>query len=101
MVGRLSRFPRQLLLFLQATPDLRCPVVTVTPSMTFRAEWQAGPDKHLAVDFLHGAGPVRGVLTDPRHPGRVQRVRGIVSQGDVMREVEPHKVHRWAVDAGA
>jgi hypothetical protein len=32
---------RQMLFFLRATPDLRCPTVTITPSATFRVEWQA------------------------------------------------------------
>jgi hypothetical protein len=93
---------RQLLLFLQATPDLRCPTVTITPSMTFRAQWQAGLDRHLAVDFLPD-GQVRFVVFSPdqHYRGRVQRVSGIVSRGDVMRVIEPYGVHRWAVDAGA
>jgi hypothetical protein len=93
---------RQLLLFLQAAPDLRCPTLTITPSMTFRAEWQAGLNRHLAVDFLPD-GQVRFVVfsPDPLHPDRVQRVSGIVSRGDVMRAVEPYRVYRWSGDAGA
>lgn len=93
---------RQMLLFLRATPDLRCPTVTITPSSTFRAEWQAGQNRHLAVDFLPD-GQVRFVVfsPDPLHPDRVQRVSGIVSRADVMRAVEPYKVYRWATDAGA
>ena len=91
-----------MLLFLRAAPDLRCPTVTITPSATFRAQWQADRNKHLAIDFLPD-GQVRFVVfsPDPRHPDRVQRVSGIVGRGDVMRAVEPYKVHRWAADAGA
>jgi hypothetical protein len=93
---------RQMLLFLRAAPDLRCPTVTITPSATFRAQWQAGRTRHLAVDFLPD-GQVRFVVfsPDPLHPDRVQRVSGIVGRADVMRAIEPYKVHRWAVDAGA
>ena len=92
----------QMLLFLRTTPDLRCPTVTITPSATFRAEWQAGQNRHLAVDFLPD-GQVRFVVfsPDPRHPDRVQRVSGIVDRVDVIRAVEPYNVHRWATDAGA
>lgn len=92
---------RQMLLFLEAVPDFRCPTVTVTPSLTFRAQWQASPDEHFALDFLPD-GQVRFVVfaPDPRHPDRVQRVSGIVSRVDVMRAIEPYKVHRWAADAG-
>lgn len=91
---------RQMLLFLEAVPDFRCPTVTVTPSLTFRAQWQASDDEHLALDFLPD-GQVRFVVfaPDPRHD-RVQRVSGIVSRVDVMRAIEPYKVHRWAADAG-
>ena len=93
---------RQMLLFLRAMPDFRCPTVTITPSATFRAEWQAGQNRHLAVDFLPD-GQVRFVVfsPDPRHPDRVQRVSGIVDRVDVIRAVEPYNVHRWATDAGA
>jgi hypothetical protein len=93
---------RQMLLFLRAAPDLGCPTVTITPSATFRAEWQAGQNRHLAVDFLPD-GQVRFVVfsPDPRHPDRAQRVSGIVGRVNVMRAVEPYEVHRWAVDAGA
>lgn len=92
---------RQMLLFLQAVPDFRCPTVTITPSATFRAQWQAGRDRHFAVDFLPD-GQVRFVVfaPDPRHPDRVQRVSGIVGRADVIRAVEPYNVHRWAADAG-
>lgn len=92
---------RQMLLFLQAVPDFRCPTVTMTPSATFRAQWQAGRDRHFAVDFLPD-GQVRFVVfaPDPRHPDRVQRVSGIVGRAEVIRAVEPYNVHRWAADAG-
>jgi hypothetical protein len=93
---------RQMLLFLRATPDFRCPTVTITPSATFRAQWQADGNRHLALDFLPD-GTVRFVVfsPDPRHPDRVQRVSGIVGRVDVMRLVEPYKVHRWVADARA
>jgi len=93
---------RQMLLFLQAAPNLCCPTVTVTPSATFRAQWQAGQDQHFAVDFLPD-GQVRFVVfaPDPRHPDRVQRVSGVVSRAEVMTAIEPYRVHRWAADAGA
>ncbi|MCC2652634.1 MAG: hypothetical protein K0Q60_2797 [Microvirga sp.] len=93
---------RQMLLFLRAKPELRCPMVTITPSRTFRAQWQAGGNRHLALDFLPD-GQVRFVVfsPDPRHPDRVQRVSGIVGRMDVIRAVEPYKVLRWMTDAGA
>jgi hypothetical protein len=92
---------RQMLLFLRAAPDLRCPTVTITPSVTFRAQWQAGQNRHLAIDFLPD-GQVRFVVFSPDqlHADRVQRVSGIVSRADVMRAIEPYKVDRWAADAG-
>ena len=93
---------RQMLLFLRGVPDLRCPTVTITPSATFRAQWQAGHNMHLAVDFMPD-GQVRFVVFSPdsHHPARVQRVSGMVSRADVMRAVEPYKVFRWVADAGA
>jgi hypothetical protein len=92
---------REMLGFLEAVPDFRCPTVTVTPSATFRAEWQAGRNQHFAVDFL-ADGQVRFVVfaPDPRHADRVQRVSGVVSRADLTRAVEPYEVHRWAADAG-
>jgi hypothetical protein len=91
---------RQMLLFLRAAPDLRCPIVTITPSATFRAQWQDGQNSHLAVDFLPD-GQVRFVVfsPDPLHSDRVQRVSGIVSRPDLMRAIELYKVYRWAADA--
>jgi hypothetical protein len=93
---------RQMLLFLRAAADLSCPTVTITPSATFRAQWQAGQNRHFAIDFLPD-GQVRFVVfsPDPRHPDRAQRVSGIVGWVDVIRAVEPYGVHRWAADAGA
>jgi hypothetical protein len=93
---------RQMLLFLQDAPDLRCPTVTITPSATFRAEWQAGQNEHFAVDFLPD-GQVRFVVFSPGplHPNRVQRLSGIVSRADVIRAIEPYKVYRWAADVRA
>jgi hypothetical protein len=93
---------RQMLLFLQSVPDLRCPTVTITPSVTFRAQWQASQNEHLALDFLPD-GQVRFVVfsPDPRRADRVQRVSGVVNRADVMRAIEPYKVHRWVVDARA
>lgn len=92
---------RQMLLFLRTSADLRRPAVTITPSATFRAEWQAGRNRHLAMDFLSD-GQVRFVLfsPDPRHVDRVQRVSGIVGRLDAMRLIEPYNVRRWATDAG-
>jgi hypothetical protein len=60
---------RQMFLFLQDVPDFQCPTVTVTPSATFRAQWQAGQNQHFAADFLPD-GQVRFVVfaPDPRHP---------------------------------
>jgi hypothetical protein len=91
---------RQMFLFLRSVPDFRCPTVTITPSATFRAQWDAGRKSHLAVDFLPD-GQVRFVVFSPdlRHPDRVQRVSGIVSRLDLMRVLEPYDVHRWATDA--
>jgi hypothetical protein len=93
---------RQMLLFLEGLPEFRCPTVTVTPSATFRAQWQAHPSEHFAVDFVPD-GQVRLVVfaPDPSHPERVERVSGIVSQANAMRAIETHQVHRWAADAGA
>jgi hypothetical protein len=92
---------RQMLLFLEALPEFRCPTVTVTPFGTFRAQWRADPTRHFAVDFMPD-GQARFVVfaPDPRHPNRVQRVSGIVSWENVMKAVEPYRVHRWAADAG-
>jgi hypothetical protein len=92
----------QMLLFLRTAPDLRYPTVTITPSATFRAQWQADRNSHFAVDFLPD-GQVRFVVfsPDPHHPDRVQRVSGIVGRADVLRAIEPFRAHRWAADAGA
>ena len=93
---------RQMFVFLRSVPEFRCPTVTITPSATFRAQWDAGRNSHLAIDFLPD-GQVRFVVfsPDPRHPDRVRRVSGIVSRLDLTRVVEPYNVHRWAADAGA
>jgi hypothetical protein len=91
---------RHMFLFLQDVPHFQYPTVTVTPSATFRAQWQAGQNQHFAVDFLPD-GQVRFVVfaPDPRHPERAQRVSGVVSRTDIMKAIEPYKVHRWAADA--
>lgn len=93
---------RTMLLFLQTVPHFRYPVVTVTPSATFRAQWTVGSTRHFAVDFLPD-GQVRFVVfcPDPLHPNRVQRVSGIASWENLSSVVEPYKVHRWTADAGA
>jgi hypothetical protein len=92
---------RQMLLFLEALPDFRCPTVTVTPSATFRAQWQADPARHFAVDFMPD-GQIRFVVfaPDPDHPERVERVSGIVGAANAMKAIETYQVHRWAADAG-
>jgi hypothetical protein len=92
---------RRMLQFLEAAPDLRCPTVTVTPLATFRAQWQADPSRHFAVDFVPD-GQVRFVVfaPDPGHPERVERVSGIVSPANAMKTIETYQVHRWAADAG-
>lgn len=91
---------RQMFLFLQSVPDFRCPTVSITPSATFRAQWDAGRNSHLAIDFLPD-GQVRFVVFSPdlRHPGRVRRVSGIVGRLDLIRVLEPYDVHRWAAGA--
>lgn len=91
---------RQMFLFLQDVSDFQYPSVTVTPSATFRTQWQAGQNQHFAVDFLPD-GQVRFVVfaPDPRHPERARRVSGVVSRTDIMKVIEPYKVHRWAADA--
>ena len=92
---------RQMLLFLQDIPEFRYPTVAVTPSATFRAQWQRDKSEHFAVDFLPD-GQVRFVVfaPDPRHLERVQRVSGVVSRADLKATViEPYKVDRWAADA--
>ena len=61
---------RQMLLFLEAFPEFRCPTVTVTPAATFRAQWQADPSEHFAVDFVPD-GQVRFVVFAP-DPGNPQ-----------------------------
>jgi hypothetical protein len=93
---------RQMLLFLEALPEFRCPTVTVTPFATFRAQWQGHPSEHLAVDFVPD-GQVRFVLfaPDPSHLEHVERVSGIVSPANAMKAIESYQVHRWAADAGA
>ena len=92
---------RHMLQFLETLPDFQCPTITVTPSATFRAQWSPDPTRHFAVDFVPD-GQVRFVVfsPDPRHPDRVQRVSGIASWENVMKAVEPYRVHRWAADAG-
>ncbi len=93
---------RTMLLFLQSVPNFRYPTVTITPSATFRAQWTADPNAHLAVDFLPN-GQVRFVVfcPDPRHSDRIRRVSGITSWENVINTVEPYKVHHWAADARA
>jgi hypothetical protein len=93
---------RNMLLFLHRVPGFRYPTVTVTPSMTFRAQWTPDRSRHLGLDFLPN-GQVRFVVfcPDPRHPGRVERVSGISSWESVLEKVEPYKVYRWTEDAGA
>ncbi len=92
---------RQMLLFLEGLPEFRCPTVTVTPSATFRAQWQADQNEHFAADFVPD-GQVRFVVfaPDSSDPGRVQRVSGIVSSANALRAIETYEVHRWAADAG-
>jgi hypothetical protein len=93
---------RQMLLFLEALPEFRCPTITVTPLATFRAQWLESPTRHFAVDFLPD-GQIRFVVfaPDPGHPERVERVSGIVSVANAMKTIETYQVHRWAADAGA
>jgi hypothetical protein len=93
---------RQMLLFLEAFPEFRCPTITVTPFATFRSQWQDGPTRHFAVDFLPD-GQIRFVVfaPDPVHPERVECVSGIVSAATAMKAIETYQVHRWAADAGA
>jgi hypothetical protein len=92
---------RQMLQFLEAVPKFRCPTVTVTPSATFRAQWQADPTRHFAVDFVPD-GQVRFVVfaPDPAHPERVERVSGVVGPTNAMKAIETYQVRRWAADVG-
>ena len=92
---------RYMLLFLESTPTLKYPTVTVTPAGTFRAQWTAGRSAHFALDFL-ADGQVQFVVfsADPRRPERIQRVSGVVGWDNVMEIVAPYRVQRWAAGAG-
>ena len=93
---------RKMLMFLESVPELRQPVVTITPAGTFRAEWTLGSDSHFAIDFLPD-GQVRFVVfcPNPRHPARVQRLAGLSDWDTVMEMVTPYDVGRWAMNAAA
>ena len=93
---------RRMLLFLNYVPNFRYPVVTITPSATFRAQWTTDAKRHFAVDFLPN-GQVHFVVffPDPRHPNRIQRVSGITSWESLINVIEPYKVHHWAADGRA
>jgi hypothetical protein len=93
---------RRMLLFLNNVPSFRYPVVTITPSATFRAQWTADEKRHFAIDFLP-SGEVRFVVfsPDPRHPNRIQRISGIMSWENLINVIETYRVHHWAADARA
>jgi hypothetical protein len=97
-----SQSLRRMLLFLNNVPNFRYPVVTITPSATFRAQWTAGAKRHFAVDFLPN-GQVHFVVfsAEPRHPNRIQRITGITSWESLINLIELYKVHHWAADGRA
>lgn len=92
---------RLMLLFLESVPTFQYPVVTVTPSTTFRAQWTVDSSRHFAADFLPD-GQVRYVVFSPnlQQPDSVQRSSGITRRESLIEFVMPHQVQRWAADAG-
>jgi hypothetical protein len=89
---------RHLLLFLETNWNLRRPVITVTPSATFRAQWTNSVDEHLALNFLSD-GQVRFVVfcPDARHQTQIQRLSGLARWDSLPNVLAPFSLGKWVV----
>jgi len=83
-------------MYLESVPKFSDPEITVTPEMTFRAQWSSGPEAHFAASFRPN-GMVSFVVfcPDPRRPEQVQRLAGIVAWDSLNEVLKPYKVERW------
>ena len=88
-----------MLSFLQREDHYRYPQITVTPAMTFRAEWAGDDGQRFAVNFL-SKGQVKYVVIrpDPTDPGRIESATGVVGWENVTSRVQPFAVHAWAAE---
>jgi len=82
--------------FLQAEPNLKYPDLVLSPSKNIRAQWRTAPNRHFAVEFLPTSDAHFVIFApDPKHPGKTNRISGIVSVDSLMPTAQPHGVLSW------
>ena len=88
-----------LIRFLQIHPGLKYPDIVLTPSGYFRAEWRLSQSNYFAAEFLPD-GDLKFVLFAPnplRH-GKIQRVAGTVSVGQLSEALRSFGFFEWAAE---
>ncbi len=87
---------RMLIRFLQVSPDISYPGVTLTPRGNFRARWSVAPNKLCAAEFFPDQGVHFVVFSPDRmRPNQTIRLSGIASVTTFLNTVEPHGVLEW------
>jgi hypothetical protein len=90
---------RGFLRFLELEPRLRYPDITISPQGNLWAEWRAGRERHLAIEFLP-AGEAKFAIfaPDPMQPMRIARIAGRLSLPAVFWALEPYQVQEWVCE---
>lgn len=92
---------RHFIKFLRSNPRLKYPDVALTPTGNILAQWKAGSNKLLGVQFLP-SGEVRFVLFAPEklNDNSIIRLSGVVRLEALLSTVEPHGAASWIIDNG-
>lgn len=87
--------------FMQSCPNLKCPVISLTPEYNIYASWKAARNKVFSVHFLPGD-DVRFVIFTPNniHTNKLIRLSGMATADVLIKTVEPYGVLNWACDEG-
>lgn len=87
--------------FMQSCPNLKYPVISLTPEYNIYASWKSAKNKVFSVHFLPGA-DVRFVIFTPNnmHPNKLIRLSGMATTDVLIKTVEPYGVLNWACDEG-
>lgn len=88
---------RSLMEFLESSPQLKYPTLTVTPSGCLYASWKQGRNHIFSVQFLETYEARFVVLRpNPRHAGRVLQLSGKTTTDGILDAVRTYSVSDWA-----
>lgn len=85
--------------FLRLYPDLKYPIISLTPDYNIYASWKNGRNRVFSVHFLPN-GDVRFVIFKPntRHPERQIRISGTATADILMETMAPYGIRDWITE---